>query len=122
MPEGYYVRRSYAIRNSLTAGRVPPTPGGGRTTSVLWLRGTGEDLARGHGALELGRAAGRLSVVAWGGRTTIHGRLVGIEWPEKTLDGYGLGIAVDSTKVDWPTADDLGVELAVTTTDWLPHD
>ena len=68
---------------------------------------------------------GRLSVTTWGGKTTIHGRLVGIEWHEKIDDGYGPGVAMESTTDPLPEAAedaDYAFELTVATRDWLPHD
>jgi hypothetical protein len=66
---------------------------------------------------------GRLHVVEmWpGAHTTVHGRLVGIEWHEMTDEGPGLGLRVGSTEDDVPDADAYAFELTVTTQDWLPH-
>jgi hypothetical protein len=37
-------------------------------------------------ALPVAYYGGHLYVESWGGHTTIHGRLVGIEWHEMTID------------------------------------
>lgn len=66
---------------------------------------------------------GRLHVSEmWpGAHTTIHGRLVGIEWHEMTDDDPGAGLRVDSTEDHVPDADNYAFELTVATRDWLPH-
>src|SRR5271154_6889305 len=66
---------------------------------------------------------GRLHVAElWGsGHTTIHGRLVGVEWHEMTDDGPSAGLRLDSTEDDVPEADNYAFELTVATQDWLPH-
>ncbi len=55
------------------------------------------------------------------GRTTVHGRLVGIEWHAITGDERGPGVAVESVHEHMPEADDYVFQLTVATTDWLPH-
>jgi hypothetical protein len=66
---------------------------------------------------------GRLHVAEmWpGAHTTIHGRLVGIEWHEMTDSGPDPGLRVDSTEDDVPDTDDYAFELTIATQDWLPH-
>jgi hypothetical protein len=66
---------------------------------------------------------GRLHVAEmWpGAGTTVHGRLVGIEWHEMVDDEPGPGLRVDSTEDVVPDADDYAFELTVATQDWLPH-
>ena|ERR1017187_10595250 len=66
---------------------------------------------------------GRLHVVEmWpGAHTTVHGRLLGIEWHEMTDEGPGLGLRVGSTEDDVPDADAYAFELTVANQDWLPH-
>ena len=56
-----------------------------------------------------------------GAHTTVHGRLVGIEWHAMTDDDPGPGHRVDSTEDDVPDAADYDYELTVATNDWLPH-
>jgi hypothetical protein len=62
----------------------------------------------------------RLYVESWGGSTAVHGRLVGIEWHERTEEGYGPGVRVDTTD-DFTHEPDYAYELTVATEDWLPH-
>jgi hypothetical protein len=66
---------------------------------------------------------GRLYVAEmWpGAHTTVHGRLIGIEWHETTNEGTGPGFRVDSTEDDVPEVDRYVFELTVATQDWLPH-
>ena len=66
---------------------------------------------------------GRLHVVEmWpGAPTTVHGRLVGIEWHEMTDSGRGPGLRVESTEDDVPNADEYAFERTVATQDWLPN-
>jgi hypothetical protein len=66
---------------------------------------------------------GRLHVAEmWpGAHTTVHGRLVGIEWHELTDDIPGPGLNVDTIEDDVPYAEDYAFELTVATRDWLPH-
>lgn len=66
---------------------------------------------------------GRLHVVEMGSaaHTTIHGRLVGMEWHEMTDGLPGPGLHVFSTDDDVPEADDYAFELTVATRDWLPQ-
>jgi hypothetical protein len=76
--------------------------------------------------LEVGVAYGgdgRLYVAEiWpGAHTTVHGRLVGIEWHEMTNEGPGPGFRVHSTEADVPEVDRYAFELTVATKDWLPH-
>ncbi len=49
--------------------------------------------------------------------TTVHGRLVGIEWHEMTDEGPGPGLRVGSTEDDVPDADAYAFELTVATED-----
>lgn len=55
------------------------------------------------------------------GKTTVGGRVVGIEWHAITGGERGPGVAAESIRVDVPEADDYVFELTVATTDWLPH-
>jgi hypothetical protein len=55
------------------------------------------------------------------GRTTVHGRLVGIEWHAITGDEIGPGMAVESIQDVSPETPDYEFELTVATSDWLPH-
>jgi hypothetical protein len=66
---------------------------------------------------------GRLHVAEmWpGAHTTVHGRVVGIEWHEMTPGGPGCGLRVESTEDDVPDANDYVFELTVATRNWLPH-
>src|ERR1700735_5523897 len=85
-----------------------------------WAKLTvGSDCVLGVGA----DGDGRLFVAElWpAAHTTVHGRLVGIEWHQLTGGGAGRGLHVDSTEDTVPWADDYAFELTVATRDWLPH-
>lgn len=53
--------------------------------------------------------------------TTVHGRLVGIEWHEIANEAPGPDLRVDSTEDDVPEVDRYAFELTVATKDWLPR-
>lgn len=72
-------------------------------------------------ALKVSYYGDRLYVNSWGGNTTVHGRLVGIEWHEQTGDQYGPGVKVETTDDFTHDVDDYAYELTVATNDWLPH-
>lgn len=55
------------------------------------------------------------------GKTTVGGRVVGIERHAITAGERGPGVAVESIRDDVPEADDYVFELTIATTDWLPH-
>ena len=55
------------------------------------------------------------------GKTTIRGRLVGIEWHAVSGDERSAGIAVESIQEPDQEAEDFVFELTVATRDWLPH-
>jgi hypothetical protein len=63
----------------------------------------------------------RLVMPMWGGSTTVHGRLVGIEWHEVSGDQIGPGMLVEDTDDFTHRADDYAYELTIATKDWLPH-
>jgi hypothetical protein len=63
---------------------------------------------------------GRVWVESFGARTTVHGRLVGMEW-HALVDGEERpGRAVESTADEVAEAEDYVYELTVATQDWLP--
>jgi hypothetical protein len=62
---------------------------------------------------------GRLYVEQWGGTTTVHGRLVGIELHAHV--GEGPGVSVEDTDQFDHEELDYAYELTVATRDWLPH-
>jgi hypothetical protein len=63
----------------------------------------------------------RLYIPIWGASTTVHGRLVGIEWHEMVGGKDGAGVKVEDTDDFTHDVDDYAYELTIATKDWLPH-
>jgi hypothetical protein len=77
---------------------------------------TGDDVT-----LRVSYSDGRVSVLSWGAGTTIHGRLLGIEWHEMGEGLPGPGVRVSDTDDFTHDVDDYAYELTIATRDPLPH-
>jgi hypothetical protein len=77
---------------------------------------TGDDVT-----LKVSYSGGRVSVLSWGAGTTIHGRLVGIEWHEMKGEWLGPGARVYDTDDFSHDVEDYAYALTIATRDPLPH-